>query len=170
LAVNSLQTCRQRHYRRQLGFGQGLRYTQGYPASNRETGGNMNKSALISKLTALALLLLLGASPALVQADDAAAARTIASILTDLNHFPSDEDKAALMEIAGDSSNSEAYRTIAEAVHNIQHSATDADKARLSEIIDNGSAPADARALAEIIMGISHVPSDTAKVRLAAIM
>jgi hypothetical protein len=130
----------------------------------------MNKSALISKLTALALVTLLGASPAQVLADDAEAAQTIASILTSLNHFPSDEDKAALMAIAGDSSNSQAYRTIAEAVTNIQHSATDADKARLTEIIDNGSAPADARALAEIIMGINHVPSDTAKVRLAAIM
>ena len=102
-------------------------------------------------------------------ADDAMAAKTIAGIVAELNHFPSDDQKATLMEIAGDDEVSDSIKAIAEAVHGIQHQPTDEAKTALQAIVADGSADATTKALAEVVMGLNHQASEEAKAALAAI-
>jgi len=115
-----------------------------------------------------ALIMLLGLFSQAALADDASATRTIAGILVDLNHFPSDSEKAQLMAITQDQSVSPALRTVARAAHDIQHAAPADAQAALGEVLASDSASAEAKALAEIIMGINHMPGDAAKSRLNA--
>jgi len=125
------------------------------------------KTGLAPKIAAIVLT---GVFSQLALADNAAAASTIAGVLTGLNHFPSDDDKAALQAVAGDDSVGRGFRLIATAVANIQHSATAEDKEILNRIIASDQASADARALAEIVLGINHTASDDARIRLQAML
>ena len=125
---------------------------------------------LTSPLKKASLIVLLGLLSQAVLADDASATRTIAGVLVDLNHFPSDDEKAQLMAISRDQSVSPALRTVAQAAHDIQHAAPADAQAALNEVINSESAPAEARALAEIILGINHMPGDAAKARLNAML
>ena len=99
-------------------------------------------------------------------ADNDSAAKAIAGVLVNLNHFPSDADKAILMEIASDESNGQGFRAIARAVHNMQHAASAEDKELMGRIMAADQADSRAKALAEIVANISHVPSDEAKATL----
>jgi hypothetical protein len=96
-------------------------------------------------------------------------AKTIAGIVSELNHFPNDDQKATLNAIATDMSNSEAIRTIAKAVHDMQHSASDADKALLQAIAADESATSAERTLAGVVAGMNHMASADAKEQLAAL-
>lgn len=96
-------------------------------------------------------------------------AKAIAGIVSELNHFPNDGQKATLSAIAADTSNSEAIRAIAKAVHDMQHSASDADKARLQAIAADESATGAERTLAEVVGSMNHMASADAKAQLAAI-
>ena len=103
-------------------------------------------------------------------ADNDSAAKAIAGILVNLNHFPSDADKAVLMEIANDESNGQGFRAIARAVHNMQHAASAEDKELMGRIMAADQADPRAKALAEVVAGISHVASDDAKATLQAML
>jgi len=103
-------------------------------------------------------------------ADNASAQKTIATVLHNLNHFPSDADKAALMAISEDASVGRGYQALAGAVANISHSATAEGKEITARIIDAAAAPADLKTLAGIVASISHVASADAKATLAAMM
>jgi hypothetical protein len=96
-------------------------------------------------------------------------AKTIAGIVSELNHFPNDGQKATLSEIASDTANSEAIRAIAKAVHDMQHAASDADKTRLQAIAADQSASSAERTLAQVVAGMNHMASADAKAQLAAI-
>ena len=122
------------------------------------------------KLTLLRNVLLLAVLASFSQftfADNASAQKTIAGVLHNLNHFPSDADKAALMAIAEDESVGQGYRALAGAVANISHAANAEGKARIMEA---DQAPADLKTLAGIVASINHMASAEAKATLAAMM
>lgn len=91
----------------------------------------------------------------------------MASVVMELQHFPSDDQKAALAKIADDSSYSEAERQIATAIANIQHKVSAEDSERLAAIAADESLPESLRTLAKVVMGINHMPSAEDKETLA---
>lgn len=124
----------------------------------------MNKFALI--LTSISISLLLSAG--VVLADDSAI-QTMARITMNLNHFPSDEDKATLQTIIDSDDSTDDEADIAMAIVNIQHKVLEKDTQRLQEIIDDDGAENGSRKLASILLRINHAPSDTDKIALAAL-
>lgn len=124
------------------------------------------KKNLITRFLAIVLI---GVFSQAVLADHHMSAAKVAEVLSNFNHFPSDENKAELMAIAENDANSEEIRTIARAVANIQHSATDEDKAALQEIVDSDSASEEAKTLAEVVLDVNHSTSEEAKEQLASI-
>ena len=52
-------------------------------------------------------------SPSLFAADNASATRMIASVLVDLNHFPSESEKTGLLALAEDEGVGRAFRAVA---------------------------------------------------------
>jgi len=101
-------------------------------------------------------------------ADDSAAVSTMAGILSHLNHYPSADEKATLMEIQTDASNSEAVQSIARAMHDMKHSVSAEDKVLLGNIVASDASD-DVRELAEVLAGVLHKPSADAKAKLEAL-
>lgn len=100
---------------------------------------------------------------------DSAAIRTMAKITMGLNHFPSDDDKAALSDIIDSDESSDDEAAIALALTNMQHKVTEADAERLVEIVEDEASDASARTLAGILLGVNHTPSGEDKTALAAL-
>ena len=124
---------------------------------------------MLKILTRSLMVLMLGGlfSLAAMAQDAGAALKTIADIVSSLNHFPSDADKAALAEIEANDALPQGVRDMANTVANISHSASDEGKEAMARIQANANAPDRAKELAGIIASVSHVPSDDAKARLA---
>ena len=95
---------------------------------------------------------------------------TMAVILVDLNHFPTDAEKETLQAIVDDEAASEQERTVASAMINLQHKATAADKEKMKMIMDDESASANLRELAGIVYRLDHKPNDTDKAWLSALI
>ena len=123
------------------------------------------KITLIRKLVAVALIALF--SQFSLAQDAGGAIKQIADIVASINHFPSDADKAALADIAGNDVLPEGLRNMATAVSNISHAASAEGKAMMAGIQANGEAPDRAKSLAGIIASLNHMPSDEAKATLA---
>ena len=123
------------------------------------------KITLIRKLVAVALIALF--SQFSLAQDAGGAIKQIADIVVSINHFPSDADKAALADIAGNDALPEGLRNMATAVSNISHAASAEGKAMMASIQENGEAPDRAKSLAGIIASLNHMPSDEAKATLA---
>ena len=123
------------------------------------------KITLIRKLVAVALIALF--SQFSLAQDAGGAIKQIADIVASINHFPSDADKAALADIAGNDAFPEGLRGMATAVANISHAANAEGKEAMASIQANDQAPDRARALAGIIANLNHMPSDEAKATLA---
>jgi hypothetical protein len=130
---------------------------------------NIMKITLIRKLAAVVLIALFsqfslaqGASEAIENAE-----KQIADIVASINHFPSDADKAALADIAGNDVLPEGLRNMATAVSNISHAASAEGKAMMASIQASDTAPDRAKSLAGIIASLNHMPSDEAKATLA---
>jgi|TARA_B110001454_G_scaffold180095_1_gene173588 hypothetical protein len=126
---------------------------------------NIMKITLIRKLVAVALIALF--SQFSLAQDAGGAIKQIADIVASINHFPSDADKAALADIAGNDALPEGLRNMATAVSNISHAASAEGKAMMAGIQANGEAPDRAKSLAGIIASLNHMPSDEAKATLA---
>ncbi|MDX1406416.1 MAG: hypothetical protein R3192_17930 [Woeseiaceae bacterium] len=94
------------------------------------------------------------------------AIRTMAKITMGLNHFPSEDDKAALNAIVDSDEASDDEAAIAMALANIQHKVTEADAKRLKEVVDDRNSDADARKLAGIVLSVNHSPSAEDKAAL----
>ena len=88
----------------------------------------MGAKAIAMVGLALSLGFTLG-TPALSAEDSSA--ETMAAILIDLNHFPTDAEKETLQAIVDDEAASEQERTVASAMINLQHKATAADKEKM---------------------------------------
>ena len=118
----------------------------------------------------LLAIVLIGVFSQFSLADNASATKTIAGILNGLNHFPSDDDKTALMAIADDDGTGRAFRAVASAVSNFAHAATAEDKEIMNRIIASDRASGDAKILAEIVLGLNHAASADAKASLQAML
>ena len=105
-------------------------------------------------LYALAGALLLAlAVPAL---GDEHAASVMADIVTGMNHFPNEEQKSMLQDIATDEEVDDNLRTIAEAISNIEHQPQDADKEKLQAIVEDESADEAEKTLAGAVLRFNH--------------
>ncbi len=93
----------------------------------------------------------------------------MAQITMSLNHYPSDDDKAALKEIIDSDESSEEEADIAMAITNIEHNVVEKDTERLSDIVSDEESEEDARKLASILLRLKHTASDEDKVELAAL-
>lgn len=80
------------------------------------------------------------------------------------------DDAMAAKTIASDEANGMTVRALANAVAEIQHSATADGKAAMETIVASDMAGAQEKALAEIVLGINHVPSAEAKASLQAML
>lgn len=97
------------------------------------------------------------------------AIETMAKITMNLNHFPSDDDKAALEAIVDSDESSEEEAAIAMALTNLQHKVTEADAERLTAIVEDPESDASARELAGIVLKINHAASADDKAVLATL-
>lgn len=124
----------------------------------------MKKFALILMGIGITLLF----STGVVLADDGAIQR-MARITMNLNHFPSDDDKAELKRIIDSDDSNDEEADIAMAIANIEHKVLAKDTERLQDIIDDDTSGASARKLASILLRINHTPSDEDKKALATL-
>jgi len=95
--------------------------------------------------------------------------KSIAEILSTLNHAPTAEQRAELLEIGNDAAYSSNIQAIAQAVHNIRHSATVLDKKKMTDIAEDPSATFSEQKLAKVVAEISHAPDSKARRTLASI-
>src|SRR5690606_24246966 len=95
--------------------------------------------------------------------------KSIAEILSTLNHAPTAEQRAELLEIGNDAAYSSNIQAIAQAVHNIRHSATVLDKKKMTDIAEDPSATISEQTLAKVVAEISHAPDSKARRTLASI-
>ena len=100
---------------------------------------------------------------------DSGAIRTMANIAMNMNHFPSDEDKAALKTIIDSDDASDEEAEIALAMSNMEHKLSEEDAERLQDIVDDPDADEDAQALARVLLGFNHSAGSEAKATLAAL-
>lgn len=124
------------------------------------------KFGIAKKVTTFVLI---GLCSQMAMADPVAARKTIAGILSGMNHFASDEQKTQLAAIAADSASGQGNQMIATAVAGIQHAATAEGKAAMEQIIAAEQAPAETKALAKVVLEFNHMASDEAKAVLAGL-
>lgn len=123
------------------------------------------KTSTLSAVIALFTLLVI--APLSLAESNAIA--SMARILTELNHYPSAEQKATLAAISKDEGNSEATRAIAEAIHNVEHKANAEDVATLKIVTETESTTEAEKQLAEIVMNLNHSVSPETKKALEAL-
>ena len=114
----------------------------------------------------LSIVLVVVFSPSLFAADNASATRMIASVLVDLNHFPSESEKTGLLALAEDEGVGRAFRAVANALANMQHANSDSDKEIMGRIIASDQARPNAKLFAEILLEFNHMANDGTKSRL----
>lgn len=128
---------------------------------------NQAKEAAMMSKYLLVLLsvvgLMLGAQPALAASG---AVREMAAVMMNLNHYPSDAEKAKLRAIIAEKGSTEQERAIATAISNLEHKVAAADVDKLKQVMGDMSAPAEVRDLASIVLNISHKPSAADKSKL----
>jgi hypothetical protein len=96
--------------------------------------------------------------------------RTMAEIVLNLNHFPSDADKEKLAAIIDNEDSSEDEVTIATAILNVAHQASESDKEALDMIVTDDSVSPSVQALASAVLNVSHkaTDEDIAKLKMIA--
>lgn len=109
------------------------------------------------------VLLALGLAAAPLSLADGGAVKTMAKILVDLNHFPSDADKQKLEAIIEDDASNDNERTVASALLNMQHQVSGDDKAALEALAGDNTADKKLRSLAEVLANVNHAPNDAQK-------
>jgi hypothetical protein len=114
-------------------------------------------------LPVLLLAGLVSTAAAAVQSD---AVHQMAAILMNLNHFPTDAEKATLKKIASAKETTAHERTVAQALLNVQHKAAGEDREKLEGVIKDKAAPEDVRTLASIVLNLNHTPSAEDKAKL----
>ena len=104
------------------------------------------------------------AAPAL--AAESAATETIAEVLLDLNHFPTDEDKRELEDLIAADTTTEEERALATALMNVEHKVQAGDREALQSILDDPQGTPTAKELAQILLDLNHRPSEDGKRKL----
>ncbi len=80
---------------------------------------------------------------------------TLAEILIDLNHYPTENDKTSLNEIQAGADSTDEEKTLASAILRVAHKPAADDVAGLQAIEEGGSSPA-TRQIAAAILSINH--------------
>ena len=95
--------------------------------------------------------------------------KTMAKILSHLNHYPSSSEKIELSTIIN---NSESIheKAVATAIINLQHSASSAAKKELKKVMDDGHSSTQLKDIAGIVFRLNHQPSRSDKKLLTAII
>jgi len=119
------------------------------------------------RATCLTLALFLINTP-LFAGEDSHNLVTMATIVNNLNHHPSDSEKTTLEKIVNDST-SATERVIATSLINLNHKASGPDKAELEKIMNDSGASENSRTLATIIHSLNHQPSASDREQLAGI-
>jgi hypothetical protein len=117
----------------------------------------------------LSALLILGVGANFASAAESKAVQSMATILINLHHFPSDADKQTLQQIVSDKATTADERTVAQALANVQHVVAAGDKAGLEAVVADGKANGSVKTLAGVILGLHHMPSDADKAKLQAL-
>ncbi len=108
-------------------------------------------------LSTLALaLVVVAAVPAI--ADDSPAS-TLAGILIDMNHFPSEAQKEQLTAISDDADASANLRSIASAIAGIEHTPSAEAQAELNGILISEAASPEEKTLAGAVLRFQHALS-----------
>lgn len=81
---------------------------------------------------------------------------TMASVLSELNHFPSATDKEALAGIVDDASSTSDEKTLALIISRIAHQASAEDKADLEKILEAEEASQAAKTIATAVLNTLH--------------
>lgn len=119
---------------------------------------------------ALAVVLALNSTGIHAAAPESVAVKEIASILIDLNHYPTPSGKLTLQNIAKDPATTPHEKTIANILLNLEHKTANGDKIRLKEIIDDPTASANIKELAGIIYNLNHKPSSSDQKTLSMLL
>jgi len=120
-------------------------------------------------IRALLAFLLVGMAMNVASAAESQAVQSMAGILLQLQHYPSDAAKQTLGKIVEDKSSTADERTVAHALMDVQHMVAPADKPALEAIVADSKASASIKTLANIILGLHHMPSDSDKEKLRAL-
>jgi hypothetical protein len=119
-----------------------------------------------SWLRIVPLLVMLGVLTTPIAGAESKAVQTMAGILANLNHFPTDTEKAALKQIIDDKTTTAQERVVAQALLNVQHKANADDKAKLEALAKDKDAPESVKTLASVIANLNHTPSAADKEKL----
>ena len=97
---------------------------------------------------------------------------TIAGILSGMNHFPNDAQKAELLAIANDPESSRALGMIAGLVASLEHEPSAQDRVLMERVltIGGGRVPPEARVIARGVLEFNHSVSADAKAALDAMV
>lgn len=125
------------------------------------------KTRKITFAALAASILFVTTSPSLVSAAATDAVKTMAKIILNLNHYPSDSEKTQLKTIA--TSGSEQEKVLAGAMINLQHKVADGDKKALEQLKSDEYSSPEVKDLAGILLSLNHQPSDADKKKLSAI-
>jgi hypothetical protein len=120
-------------------------------------------------IRALLAFLMLGMAVNVVNAGESQAVQSMAGILLQFQHYPSDSAKQTLGKIVEDKSSTADERTVAHALIDVQHVVAAADKPALEAIVADDKAAASIKTLANVILGLHHMPSDSDKEKLRAL-
>ena len=96
--------------------------------------------------------------------------RTLTQITMNLDHHPSDADKAVLATIIGSDDSSEEEAALAMALANMERKINAADAERLLDIVDDDLSDESARKLAAVLLRINQSPSEEDKLTLTALL
>jgi len=94
----------------------------------------------------------------------------MAEIVIDLNHFPTDDDKSYLTEIAQDSESSADEKVLAGIISRIMHKPADGDVATLKSMASSGDSSEYVKTLAKAILSIEHKPSAESAAELVVLL
>ncbi|MFE8073355.1 hypothetical protein QQM79_20040 [Marinobacteraceae bacterium S3BR75-40.1] len=100
------------------------------------------------------LLALLWVVPSAHAASDAVA--TMARIVSDMHHYPSDSQKETLADISQNQNLSEATRTLADVIQHIEHQPSEEGIARLESVLADPEATEAEKTLADVVMRFKH--------------
>ena len=118
----------------------------------------------------LAAALFLGFTAGVANAAESKAVQTMAGILMNVHHYPSDSNKQALVQITEDKSATADERTVAQALMDVQHTVAAADKPKLEAIVNDDKAANSVKTLACVILNLHHMASDSDKAKLQALI
>lgn len=80
-------------------------------------------------------------------------------IIINLNHFPSEADKAKLSAISGNSASTNGEKIIAQALKNMEHKVSASDGKKLEALKKDSNASSAEREIAEILLTVMHKPT-----------